>query len=102
MESENKTLEEIRRDNYFLYLRSREPGNIYNRWMDAVSRNDVDEAAEAARAYRNSLLDSCDNMMVPDRPNVDVPAWETYRQALRDIPEQAGFPLTILWPEKPE
>lgn len=102
MESENKTLEEIRRDNYFLYLRSREPGNIYNRWMDAVSRNDVDEAAEAARAYRNSLLDSCDNMMVPDRPNVDVPAWETYRQALRDIPEQAGFPLTISWPEKPE
>ena len=102
MESEKKTLEEIRRDNYFLYLRSREPGNIYNRWMDAVSRGDVDEAAEAARAYRNSLLDSCDNMLVPDRPNVDVQAWETYRQALRDIPAQVGFPLTIAWPEKPE
>ncbi len=40
-------------------------------------------------------------MMVPDRPNVDVPAWETYRQALRDVPEQAGFPMSIEWPEKP-
>jgi len=26
---------------------------------------------------------------------------KTYRQALRDIPEQAGFPRTITWPEKP-
>lgn len=43
----------------------------------------------------------CDSMMVPDRPNVNVPAWEAYRQALRDVPEQEGFPLSIVWPEKP-
>ena len=101
MVTEEKTLQDARKDNYILYLRSREPGNIYNRWLDAVSRGDVDDAAEAARDYRNTMLDSCDNMMGPDRPNVDVPAWEAYRQALRDVPEQAGFPLQITWPEKP-
>lgn len=101
MVTEEKTLQDARKDNYYLYLRSREPGNIYNRWLEAVSRGDVDDAAEAARDYRNTMLNSCDNMMVPDRPNVDVPAWEAYRQALRDVPEQAGFPLQITWPEKP-
>lgn len=28
--------------------------------------------------------------------------WATYRQALRDIPSQAGFPNTIIWPTEPE
>ena len=59
------------------------------------------DAADAAREWRNKLLDDCDNMMVPDRPGVDVPAWTEYRQALRDIPEQDGFPLAIVWPETP-
>ena len=27
--------------------------------------------------------------------------WKTYRQALRDIPTQSGFPETITWPTKP-
>lgn len=29
-------------------------------------------------------------------------AWSDYRRALLDIPEQAGFPLSIVWPTKPE
>jgi len=28
--------------------------------------------------------------------------WATYRQALRDVPSQAGFPNTITWPSEPE
>ena len=28
-------------------------------------------------------------------------ASETYRQALRDVPQQAGFPSSITWPDKP-
>ncbi len=78
-----------------------EPGYIYQRYVAAVEAQDAEEAAEAARAYRNSLLDGSDNMLVIDRPNVDTQAWESYRQALRDIPEQEGFPLAINWPEKP-
>lgn len=28
-------------------------------------------------------------------------AWQDYRQALRDLPNQAGFPNQITWPEPP-
>ena len=28
-------------------------------------------------------------------------AWATYRQALRDITEQTGFPYSMIWPTKP-
>ncbi len=84
-----------------MYLRGRELGNIGKRYEAAVEAGDEESAAEAARDYRNALLDSCDNMMVADRPNVDTAAWRAYRQALRDIPEQAGFPMNIVWPERP-
>ncbi len=68
----------------------------------AVAEGNAEEAAERARAYRNRLLEETDNMLVPDRPNVDENAWRTYRQDLRDITLQEGFPLNIVWPEKPE
>jgi hypothetical protein len=29
-------------------------------------------------------------------------AWATYRQALRDVPSQAGFPWEVQWPTQPE
>jgi hypothetical protein len=38
---------------------------------------------------------------VADAP-VDQAAWTTYRQALRDVPDQAGFPADIKWPVAPE
>ena len=53
---------------------------------------------------------SCDNTLkltesdwtqVADAP-VDQAAWATYRQALRDIPSQAGFPNEVTWPTEPE
>lgn len=27
--------------------------------------------------------------------------WQTYRQALRDVTQQSGYPVTVIWPEKP-
>jgi len=33
---------------------------------------------------------------------MDQAAWATYRQALRDVPQQAGFPSDINWPTTPE
>ena len=41
-------------------------------------------------------------MMVSDRPNVNEQEWRTYRQELRDITLQAGFPLNIVFPVMPE
>lgn len=59
-----------------------------------------DRAAAEVRKERDAKLTESDWTQVADAP-VDQTAWATYRQALRDIPEQAGFPNTINWPDKP-
>lgn len=56
---------------------------------------------EEIRADRDKLLSASDWTQVAGAP-VDQAAWATYRQALRDIPEQAGFPNTINWPTEPQ
>lgn len=56
---------------------------------------------DQARAHRNALLAASDWTQVADAP-VDQAAWATYRQALRDITAQAGFPTDINWPVAPE
>lgn len=60
----------------------------------------ADELQAEARAQRDRLLSESDWTQVLDAP-VDKSAWATYRQALRDIPQQAGFPVAITWPVKP-
>ena len=59
-----------------------------------------EQACASARANRNALLTSCDWTQLPDSP-ADQEAWANYRQELRDLPEQAGFPHEINWPEQP-
>ena len=56
--------------------------------------------AGEARKTRDELLIASDWTQVADAP-VDKAVWATYRQALRDVPEQTGFPETIDWPTKP-
>ena len=57
--------------------------------------------AREARARRAALLAASDWTQVADAP-VESSAWAAYRQALRDIPDQPGFPENINWPAKPE
>ena len=59
------------------------------------------KTAEQVRAERNALLVSCDWTQVADAP-VDQAAWAIYRQALRDITGQAGFPTSVVWPISPD
>lgn len=62
-----------------------------------------DDYAKEAREKRNALIAETDYMAMPDYP-IDAErkaAVLAYRQALRDIPEQAGFPRQIDWPAKP-
>jgi hypothetical protein len=61
---------------------------------------DTAQLEEDARSERNRLLSESDWTQVADAP-VDKAAWAAYRQALRNIPQQAGFPTSIIWPEKP-
>jgi hypothetical protein len=56
------------------------------------------EQAKSVRTSRNDKLKDCDWTQVADAA-VDKAVWATYRQALRDITAQAGFPWTIIWPE---
>ena len=59
--------------------------------------------AASARQKRNRLITATDYLVTPDYP-IDpekLAKVKTYRQALRDIPEQSGFPRSITWPEKP-
>lgn len=58
------------------------------------------EQAKAVRTSRNQLLNESDWTQVADAP-VDKAVWATYRQALRDISTQTGFPWNVEWPVKP-
>jgi hypothetical protein len=58
------------------------------------------EQAKSVRQQRGEKLKDSDWTQVIDAP-VDQTAWATYRQALRDITGQEGFPWTITWPEQP-
>ena len=59
--------------------------------------------AASARQKRDRIIAATDYLVTPDYPISDdrLAKVKIYRQALRDIPEQAGFPRTIIWPEKP-
>jgi len=59
------------------------------------------EQAERVRGDRNKRLADCDWTQLADSP-VDKTVWATYRQALRDITAQDGFPWTVQWPDQPE
>jgi hypothetical protein len=63
---------------------------------------DADQA-KSVRTSRDDKLKETDWVVIKNLElNANIPgAWEVYRQALRDIPTQAGFPWTITWPDAP-
>lgn len=95
---------------------------LKNAYTAAVEEQDEDRAAELARKIRNKLLDSTDkectlDKVLPTPPTssafgdwiawlkqlaaVSTNAWGVYRQQLRDLPQQEGWPYSITWPTKP-
>ena len=66
---------------------------LLSQWSDAKARLDC-------RAQRDALLVASDWTQVADAP-VDQAAWAMYRQSLRDITTQVGFPSAVIWPDKP-
>jgi hypothetical protein len=75
-------------------------GDDYVNGQFVTPAPDTSAQADAARAQRNMLLSACDWTQLADAP-VDDLAWATYRQALRDLPQQPGFPTDINWPTPP-
>lgn len=58
--------------------------------------------AEEARRDRNRLLAETDWSQTADVPQAIKDKYAAYRQALRDVPQQSGFPDNIQWPTQPE
>jgi len=75
-------------------------GDTYENGQFVTPSPDADAAAAEVRAERNKLLSESDWTQVIDAP-VDQAAWAVYRQDLRDVPSQAGFPWTVDWPVAP-
>ena len=78
-----------------------EEGNTVTVQAQKDAKTAADNAALAAaeRATRDELLKATDHYGLSDVTMSD--AMTTYRQALRDVPQQENFPSTISWPTKP-
>ena len=64
-----------------------------------LSETIVEFTADEIRAKRNKLLAETDYLALSDNTlSSDMAA---YRQALRDVTSQAGFPTSVTWPTKP-
>lgn len=109
-------------------LRSEMSDVLERAYAIAVEERDEDRAAELARKMRNKLLDASDKYNTVDRVfNFDLPetisttnvisavkaliegingitvnGWSVYRQHLRDITDQPGFPFDIDWGTAPD
>ena len=68
-----------------------------NDWPD-FQESAVTATATQVRAQRDALLAASDHMALADRITDE---WRTYRQALRDVPAQSGFPTNVTWPVEP-
>lgn len=64
----------------------------------------IEEVAAQVRSQRDAMIAETDYLMISDYPisDEDKALVETYRQALRDIPEQEGFPSEVQWPVAPQ
>lgn len=62
-----------------------------------------EDAEKSVRAKRDSLISETDYLLASDYPisAEDLEAVKVYRQALRDVPQQEGFPFDVVWPDLP-
>lgn len=80
-------------------------GPIFNSAQEEADYRAGKDASEAAniRTERNRLLSECDWTQLTDSPlDADSKlAWQLYRETLRMVPEQTGFPWNVEWPPIP-
>lgn len=72
----------------------------YLNYCELAKAEQLRDKSSNARLQRNNILISTDWTQLPNS-SVDSMAWATYRQALRDVPSQSGFPDNIVWPVPP-
>jgi hypothetical protein len=86
------------------------PVNLQGKWTQTwevtnASAEEIsartEEKSSEVRGERDMLLASCDWTQGKDISEEVSAAWATYRQALRDIPQQGAFPWNVEWPVAP-
>jgi hypothetical protein len=76
---------------------------IDEEWVQVWTVENLNQAVaeQNVRDRRNQLLSDSDWTQGKDVPENISTAWTTYRQALRDISTQEGFPYNVIWPSQP-
>ncbi len=81
-------------------------GTVFTNPNETVENDIITPLAKDMRYKRDSLLkqtiDTINGVRWSLMTNTEQTAWIAYRQALLDVPAQEGFPITIVWPTKPE
>ena len=113
----NEQMRLARLEALYNQIKSEQEDVIRKAYEQAVANNDTDRASEIARKLRNLLLEKSDAQMSLDRLGLDTSTttafltslkkifnndWAKYRQHLRDIPTQEGFPFNIDWGNSPD
>jgi len=70
--------------------------------LDFEQQEEINSQMHRVRVERTLRLQASDWTQGKDIADDVSTAWATYRQALRDIPAQEGFPWDVTWPEQPE
>ena len=79
----------------------------YDTWLQKAKAAEIASEGAKVRNYRDNLLNQCDLQycnsekwaaMAEDKQK----EWTAYKQALRDVPIQSGFPYSINWPTMPK
>lgn len=76
-------------------------GETVSKPAHVIDAESVERMANEARQHRNALLTISDWTQGKDISDEVSQLWQPYRQALRDVPGQAGFPNDINWPVAP-
>ena len=107
----NASLIKAEIDGLQMFIPTKQSNRHYKEIMNQVNEGKLtiepdsgptdEQLASKARFERDRLLKDSDWTQVSDAP-VDQDVWAKYRQALRDVPQQTGFPTDINWPTKPE
>lgn len=73
----------------------------FDEWVNNYRATEISELASAVRAERDTKLAKCDWTQAADAPLTDDArvAWQEYRQALRNVPQQVNFPYNVEWPK---
>lgn len=87
------------------YIKEIEPMGSVRRFQIVKAPEPPDEELSTqARTERDRKIAKTDYYLMPDYPSnpQNLEELKVYRQALRDVPKQEGFPRDVRWPDVPK